>query len=148
MSAPAPRPAAAQPPDAGDEAGRLIQEHVQTVIDQAQRSADAIEREAREEGQRAAAALEAAAREKIERASLEHLDAAQTRAAAIVHEAEEKASAIRERAREEALRARERAVHDAERAASRARARLLKYTESAEQDLAALIASLRRDAGR
>lgn len=135
------------PSDAGLQAGALIQEHVQAVLDEAKRSAEVLERSAQERGERAAVALEARAREWSKNATTKALDEAHTRAAAIVSEAEEQASELRKRAQDEAARTRARAVQEAERAASRARARLLKYVDTADGDLAALIAALRRDAG-
>ena len=75
-------------------------------------------------------------REDVKRAQREALDAAQTRATAMIEAAENEAAQIRKRAMDELSQSRLRAVREAERAAERARARLLKFADSAQEDLA------------
>lgn len=135
------------PQELGAEVGAVIRERVQAVLAEAESKAAEIEKAARQRGERAAEAYEAAAREKVAHARRKALDAAQTRAAAMIHEAENDAAEARRRAMDDAARIRERAVQEAERAASRAKARLLKYTDGAQEDLTALIAGIRREAG-
>ena len=126
----------------GEEAAAHLQR-----AEEAEARAFAIERDARGMAERAAAEYESAVREEVKRARREALDAAQTRAAAIIEEAENEAAQIRKRAMDELSQSRLRAVREAERAAERARARLLKFADSAHEDLAALIAGIRKDAG-
>ena len=106
-----------------------------------------MEEDARARAERAADEYESAAREDVKRARREALDAAAVRAAAMVNAAQDEAAQIRKRAMDELSGSRLRAIRETERAAEYARARLLKFADSAQEDLTALIVGIRKDAG-
>lgn len=114
---------------------------------EAESRAQAIEEAARSRAERAADEYEASVREDVKRARREALDAAQTRAAGMIESAEKEAAQIRKRAMDDLDRSRQRAVRESERAAEHARARLMKFADSAREDLDALIAGIKKDAG-
>jgi F0F1-type ATP synthase membrane subunit b/b' len=112
---------------AAEEAGALVREQIQSILETA---------EAR------AAEIESNAQREAERVRREASDQASDRAQSIVQSAEVRAEKIRM----EAERVRREASESASRVFDRASARLLKHAQAVEREMEGLLTGLRRDA--